>query len=133
MKVWAIFPPNSVGEQNISVTPFIESLLERYCDCGHLEPNNEFVRSFSKEIWTKEDINMHKIVHSRPSNHENSSTLEVDCGKSISLIVLKFLVALDIGLLHSKHILYYIYHQNSKNAAKPRNQCFRYKKCEKMA
>ena len=84
--------------------------MERYCDCGHLEPNNEFVRSFSKEIWTKEDINMHKIVHSRPSNHENSSTLEVDCGKSISLIVLKFLVALDIGLLHSKHILYCIYH-----------------------
>ena len=45
-------------------------------------------------------------MHLRRQNHENSSTLEVDYRKSISLIVLQFFVALDIGLLHSEHILY---------------------------
>ena len=60
-----------------------EGSLERSRVCGHLEPKN---------LWTKTIGNIHKIVRSRPSNHENSSTLE----KSISLIVLPFVVTLQI-------------------------------------
>ena len=41
-------------------------------------------------------------------------------------------MALDIGLLHSEHILHCAYNQNSKNAAKPRNQRFSDRKVEKI-
>jgi len=65
-------------------------------------------------------------------NRENSSTLDNDCGKSIYLSFLIFLVVLDIGHVHPKQLLYFIYHKNSKNAAKPRIQPFLDQKLKKM-
>ena len=54
--------------KTIDLTPFIESLLERFCDGGgHFEHMNGFRRSFLKEICAKEIGNIRKIVRSRPS------------------------------------------------------------------
>ena len=40
-------------------------------------------------------------------NRENSSTLDNDCGKSIYLSFLIFLVVLDIGHVHPKQLSYF--------------------------
>ena len=41
--------------KNTYLILFIETSLERSRDCRHLEPKNEYVRSFLKELWTKEN------------------------------------------------------------------------------
>ncbi len=66
-------------------------------------------------------------------NTKNSSTLDINCGKSIYFIILKFFVAIDTCLGHAKHILHCIYHTNSRNAGKPRNQSFKGERVNKMA
>ena len=42
-------------------------------------------------------------------------------------------MAIDTCLGHANHILHCIYHTNSRNAAKPRNQPFQGEKVKKMA
>jgi len=48
------------------------------------------------------------------------------------LSIMIFLVVLDIGHVHLKQLLYFMYHKNSKNAAKPRIQPFLGEKLKKM-
>ncbi len=65
-------------------------------------------------------------------NNKNSSTLDINCGKSIYLIILYFFVVIDTWLVLAKHILDCMYHRNSRTAAKPGNQPFKGEKVNKM-